>query len=1183
MPDAPAGRARCRTCVRQRTDVRLPSADVGFNNPGVSWSELERTLSDDVSRHRKPTRAEGDGGDSPAWSYRRPEYTAPAGLERRPGAVPYAELHCHSNFSFLDGASHPEALAEEAARLGLEALALTDHDGFYGVVRFAEAARVVGLPTVFGAELSLGLDQPQNGIPDPHGSHLLVLARGPAGYGRLADTISTAQLAGQQKGKPDYARHRLGAGPRRGLAGAHRLSQGRGQPGAGRPRPGRRRTGAVGHGRPVRSRQRGRRALGPPRSARLGSQRRAGPHRRPGRGRGGGDQQRALRHPGRAAPGHRARRGPGPAQPRRCRRLAPPAATAHLRSGAEQARRFARYPGAVERAAELGAACAFDLQLVAPDLPPFPCPPGPDGTPMTEMAYLRQLTEAGAERRYGPRGRPALPGAWEQIDHELALIETLGFPGYFLIVWDLVDFCRRSGIFCQGRGARPTPRCASPSASPTPTRCGSACSSSASSRPSATARPTSTSTSSPTAGRRSSSTSTNATAGATPPRWPTSSPTGPSPRSATWPRPWATPPASRTRSRSRPTPGVGVRDADAAPRRRPRHGGRGRALPPPPRCPLGRDGALRPAGGRGVPGRVARFTGREGSTWTAKEAKREPTEAARPADPQRPAVGQGRLRCGRAGEVRSARSRHAHRPARDGRPDPRRPRHRGRAGHHPPGRRGLRHVVRGRLGRGVPDRVPGPDGHPAPAAPRTFYDLVVEVALIRPGPIQGGSVHPYIRRRNGQEEVTYLHPLLEKSLAKTLGVPLFQEQLMQMSIDVGGFTPAESDQLRQAMGSKRSARADGAAPRPVPPGARAWRPRRGDRGDLAQAGRVRQLRLPREPLGELRLPGLRLVVVQAVPSRRLLRRSAQRPADGLLVAALVDPGRPPARRRGPLGRAQHLDGQGQPPRAGPGLPLSVLETQTGWGGVGGSTTTGGERRLGPRRSGGAARVPGGAGDRRRPGDRDRHRAGGQRPLPVDGGPGPTGPAHARPARGVGHRRGVRRSRPDPAGGDLAGGGRRPGRHRPAARDRHRRPVADAARHGRLRAGPGRSVGHRDESRRPSDEVRARRARSSGRGHQRRPVGGRTGFEGADRRGGHPPATAGHRRRDHVPQRRGRDRADQRRGLEGVLERPPEGGAHRAGHAHPGPVRAQRGRDQRRRRAALVPAGPGAVPKSRDFR
>ena len=81
---------------------------------------------------------------------------------------------------------------------------------------------------------------------------------------------------------------------------------------------------------------------------------------------------------------------------------------------------------------------------------------------------------------------------------------------------------------------------------------------------------------------------------------------------------------------------------------------------------------------------------------------------------------------------------------------------------------------------------------------------MVEIALIRPGPIQGGSVHPYIRRRNGKEPVTYLHPLLENSLGKTLGVPLFQEQLMQMAIDVAGFTPSEADQLRQAMGSKRS-------------------------------------------------------------------------------------------------------------------------------------------------------------------------------------------------------------------------------------------------------------------------------------------------------------------------------------------------------------------------------------------
>jgi error-prone DNA polymerase len=88
--------------------------------------------------------------------------------------------------------------------------------------------------------------------------------------------------------------------------------------------------------------------------------------------------------------------------------------------------------------------------------------------------------------------------------------------------------------------------------------------------------------------------------------------------------------------------------------------------------------------------------------------------------------------------------------------------------------------------------------------PRDFYSIVVEVALIRPGPIQGGSVHPYIERARGRQKVTYPHELLEPVLKRTLGVPLFQEQLMQMAIQVAGFTPSESDQLRRAMGSKRS-------------------------------------------------------------------------------------------------------------------------------------------------------------------------------------------------------------------------------------------------------------------------------------------------------------------------------------------------------------------------------------------
>ncbi len=115
---------------------------------------------------------------------------------------------------------------------------------------------------------------------------------------------------------------------------------------------------------------------------------------------------------------------------------------------------------------EIGRAAAFDLSLVAPNLPPFPCPDGADGSPISEMAHLRQLVDEGAGRRYGARPGPASVAngmvgedlslrarAWKTIDHELALIEQLDFAGYFLIVWDLVEFCRRSNIYCQGRGS----------------------------------------------------------------------------------------------------------------------------------------------------------------------------------------------------------------------------------------------------------------------------------------------------------------------------------------------------------------------------------------------------------------------------------------------------------------------------------------------------------------------------------------------------------------------------------------------------------------------------------------------------------------------------------------------------------------------------------------------------------
>src|SRR4030081_3191555 len=88
--------------------------------------------------------------------------------------------------------------------------------------------------------------------------------------------------------------------------------------------------------------------------------------------------------------------------------------------------------------------------------------------------------------------------------------------------------------------------------------------------------------------------------------------------------------------------------------------------------------------------------------------------------------------------------------------------------------------------------------------PKHFYDIVVQVAIIRPGPIVGEMVNPFLQRRQGRESVTYAHPSLEPVLARTLGVPLFQEQLLRMAMVVAGFSGGEAEELRRAMGFKRS-------------------------------------------------------------------------------------------------------------------------------------------------------------------------------------------------------------------------------------------------------------------------------------------------------------------------------------------------------------------------------------------
>ena len=475
-------RCRCRSSTRRvRTHVVV---DVVGLVPGVEWTNRcsihcrygveEPAGAVGRARTTAGRRAGAVGRSPPAVLPRRrrrqpgvvahaPHLRAAGRPARRRGSVPYAELHCHSNFSFLDGACSPEELAEEAARLGLEALALTDHDGFYGVVRFAEAARELGLPTIFGAELTLGRAAVPVGEPDPGArhrrvSHLVVLARDPRGLRAAGPGHQRRPSSRGEKGAPrrpwPTSRHSAAPAPRRRpgpLAGAHRVPQGRGARAPSR-RPGRA-PPAVELGRLVDAFGRDNVAVelwdhgDPLDSARNDALAAAGRARRR---RPRGHQQRPLRHARRngrlatALAAVRARRSLDEIDG-----WLPAAAGAHLRSGAEQARRFARYPGVVERGRRAGPR----LRLRPRTSSPPTCRPTRAPTGLDEMGCLRGLAERGAERRYGPRAAERVPGAWAQIDHELAVIDQLGFPGYFLIVWDIVEFCRRHDIYCQGRGS----------------------------------------------------------------------------------------------------------------------------------------------------------------------------------------------------------------------------------------------------------------------------------------------------------------------------------------------------------------------------------------------------------------------------------------------------------------------------------------------------------------------------------------------------------------------------------------------------------------------------------------------------------------------------------------------------------------------------------------------------------
>ena len=673
-----------------------------------------------------------------------PERTAPAS-----SAVPFAELHAVSSYSFLDGASEPEDMVARACDLGLRALSLTDRDGFYGVAKFAETAALSGLPTVFGAELTLGEASLIDVIPNRR--ILPVLARGPEGYRRLSRLIAQARMDAGTKGEVAYPP----LGDIAAQLGGHALYL-----------VGPEWAGEMNQLVDIFTRD----ALVLEYPVTMTPS--------------DADDHAALDAfnnisaiaSARPAAAFRADARVAAAKRALARREALSTAHAHLhpmgagwiRSGEQMLELLAGRRELLDTSVEVAQDCAFTWDLVAPNLPHFDVPYG-----HTEMSWLKHLTyERGAER-YASRSSEVREQAMRQIDYELGVIEQLTFPGYFLIVTDLVDFCRREGILCQGRGsAANSAVCFSLGIT--------------------NAEPI--------------------TAGLLFERFLSPEREGPpdididieSTRReeviqyvyATYGRDRAAQVANVITYRRKGA----TRDAARAlgyPQGAADSWSKGLTTPPDPVVELAEKLEGQPrhlgihSGGMVLCDRpIADVVPME---WARKENRSvlqwDKDDCAAAGLVKFDLLGLGMLE----------------------------------AIHH------MIDLVRETTNRIVnlwELDVTEPEIYDmlcrADAVgvfqvesraqlstlprlkPRCFFDLVVEVALIRPGPIQGGSVHPYLRRRDGIEPVTYDHPVLEKSLGKTLGIPLFQEQLMQIAIDAAGFSGAEADSLRKAMGSKRS-------------------------------------------------------------------------------------------------------------------------------------------------------------------------------------------------------------------------------------------------------------------------------------------------------------------------------------------------------------------------------------------
>ena len=684
--------------------------------------------------------------------------------------VPYAELQAVSNFSFLSGASHAEELVEEAARLGLAALGVADRNTLAGVVRAHVAARRVGLRLLVGARLDLAdglslLCYPQDRAAWGRLCRLLTLGQRRAAKGgcllHMADLPAHGEgqlLIALPPARPDAAFEAALARLRRAHDGPLWLAASMLHRGDDRARLAR--LAALAE-----------RAGAPPVATNDVHYHRA--ERRPLQ-----DVLTAIReHVPVAAAG---------------RRLAANAER-HLKSGAEMARLFRGHEDAVARSLEIAGLCRFALDELAYEYPDEPAPPG-----RTPQQHLEALAWEGAGRRY-PDGVPERVSA--ALRHELALIAELDYAPYFLTVHDIVRFAQGRGILCQGRGSAANSavcyclgvtavdparidllfeRFVSRERREPPdidvdfeherreeviqyiyrrygrSRAGLAATvicyrARSAARDVGKAMGLSEDTAAALAGAIRDMRHEGVSAARL--------------------REAGLDPADPLLARTLTLAG----ELQGFPRHLSQHVG-GFVLT---RGPLDE---IAPIGNAAMPDR------------TFVEWDKDDLEALGLMKVD--VLGLGMLTCIRkAFELLAA-------------------------------HKGLSLTL---------TSVPGEDAavydmlcradtigvfqiesraqmNMLPRLkPRCFYDLVIEVAIVRPGPIQGDMVHPYLRRRDGLEEVVYPAPApehgppdeLRKVLEKTLGVPLFQEQAMRIAMEAARFTPDEADALRRAMATFR--------------------------------------------------------------------------------------------------------------------------------------------------------------------------------------------------------------------------------------------------------------------------------------------------------------------------------------------------------------------------------------------